>query len=97
MGEYPHMSPDLINGGFELLSSAMMVPSIIRAWRARKITGVHWTMPVFFVLWGVWNIFYYPHLGQWFSLLGAIMLLITNSLWLMLVVAFYSDGGDHGK
>ena len=79
---------DMLNAGFELMGFVMMLPSIIRAYRLRSVVGVHWATPAFFWIWGLWNVFYYPHLGQWFSFTAGLLLVISNTAWFLLVLRY---------
>lgn len=74
--------PDLVNGLFELLGGFAIWPSIVKAWRNKSIASTHWATVIFFFLWGVWNLFYYPHLGQWLSFAGGIWITFTNICWI---------------
>lgn len=76
------MNPDLINGAFEALGAAMVMLSVRQIWRDRRVAGVHWAATVFFTVWGGWNLFYYPHLAQWFSFAGGCFVIVANLLWL---------------
>lgn len=82
------MTADLINAGFELGGFIMMLPSLVRAWRLRAIVGVHWATPAFFWSWGLWNVFYYPHLDQWLSFTAGLLLIVSNSAWFAMVILF---------
>jgi hypothetical protein len=79
---------DLINALFELGGGLAIIPSIARAWRQGQVSGVHPLTPVFFWTWSLWNIFYYPALGQWMSFVCGTLCLISNSVWLMCVLLF---------
>jgi hypothetical protein len=75
-------TPDLINGAFELAGAASLSLNVARLWRDRTIAGVHWASTVYFVGWGAWNLFYYPHLGQWASFAGGVAIMLANLVWL---------------
>lgn len=79
---------DGINASFELLGAAFIAPSIWRAMRLKKVEGVHWLTPAFFWSWGLWNVFYYPHLGQTWSFLAGLLLMVANTLWLYAVLRY---------
>jgi hypothetical protein len=74
--------PDLINGGFEILGAPFIFLSIIKLFRDKEVKGINWMHVSFFTAWGFWNLFYYPHLGQWCSFLGGLGIVISNSIWL---------------
>ena len=81
--------PDLINGSFELFGAACLWTNVIRLWKDKKISGVHWAPTLFFFLWGFWNLFYYPHLHQWLSFVGSMGVVVVNGIWLSLLVYFH--------
>jgi hypothetical protein len=77
--------PDLINGVFELGGGLLLFWFNVRAiLRDKKVRGVHWAPVVWFDLWGYWNLFYYPHLGQMLSFMGGCIIVSANTVWLSL-------------
>ncbi len=76
------MTPDIINGLFEFVGAAFIWLSIRRLYTDKKVAGVSWIHVSFFTAWGAWNIFYYPHLGQMWSLAGGIAVVVSNIVWL---------------
>ena len=81
-------TPDIINGVFELGGGIMVSLHIARLLRDKIVRGVSWSASAFFFLWGVWNLYYYPHLSQWFSFWGGVLLVAANFVWIVLM-AFY--------
>lgn len=79
---------DLINAAFELCGGLFLLPSILSAWQAKKIVGYHWITALFFWFWGVWNLFYYPHLGQWISTFAGLGVTSAATAWLILVLLY---------
>ena len=77
------VSPDLINGLFELLGSVMLWKNVSQLYKDKEVKGVHWMATGFFALWGYWNLFYYPHLNQWWSFIGGVSIVIANTIWLL--------------
>ena len=82
---------DVTNGCFELLGGAFILFSVFKLINDKKVRGVSWIHVSYFTLWGYWNLYYYPHLGQWWSLIGSIGVVVTNTLWVVLLV-YYSRG-----
>jgi len=76
------MSPDLINGMFELVGSAMLWRNVAQLHKDKLVKGVHWNATAFFAAWGYWNLFYYPHLDQWWSFAGGVSIVLANTVWL---------------
>lgn len=73
--------PDIINGLFELSGSIFITMSIIKTKKDRGTTGVSWMTIAYFSSWGYWNLYYYPHLGQWWSFVGGILIVAANTIW----------------
>lgn len=84
------MTMDHMNALFELAGAAFLMPSVLRAFRLRAVQGVHWLTPMFFWSWGLWNVVYYPSLGQWWSFMAGLVLVAVNSVWFYAVVSFTS-------
>ena len=80
--------PDIINGGFELFASGFIILSILKVWHSHSSKGVNWIHPAFFSAWGFWNLYYYPHLDQWFSLIGGIGVVVCNTIWVALLFKY---------
>jgi hypothetical protein len=78
--------PDVVNGMFELFAAPFICLSIKKLIRDKQIHGVSWVHASFFSAWGFWNLFYYPHLGQWFSFIGGIAVVTTNTAWVLLML-----------
>ncbi len=74
--------PDLVNGLFECLSAPFILLSIIQLHKDKEVKGVSWKQVGFFSVWGTWNLYYYPHLDQWASFAGGILIVLANTFWL---------------
>ena len=83
------MTPDMINGLFEACGAMLLIANIQRLYVDKKLRGVSWWPVLFFSVWGLWNLFYYPHLEQWFSFAGGIAIVTVNSIWVA-QVAYYA-------
>ena len=75
------MTPDLINGCFELLASSFLFLHVRRIFKDKQVKGVSIVATVFFTTWGWWNIFFYPVVGLWWSFWGGVPVVVMNSLW----------------
>ena len=80
---------DFINGSFESLGSWFILTSIVKLYKDKKVRGVSYFHIGFFSLWGLWNLYYYPYLSQWFSFVGGCGIAITNSIYTGLLI-YYS-------
>ena len=83
------VTPDLFNGMFEFVSACLFIFNIRIILRDKAVQGVSLIPAGFFTVWSVWNIYYYSHLEQWFSLAGGIFLMIVNIIWISLAL-YYS-------
>lgn len=82
------MSSDLINASFEILGGLMMWRNVLTLFRDKGYRGVSWWSMVFFTLWGVWNIWYYPSLNQTLSAIGAGVMTMANISWVFLATRY---------
>jgi hypothetical protein len=82
---------DFINGMLELGGAAFMTMDVRQILRDREVRGVYWPARGFFAVWGLWNLYYYPSLGQWWSTVAGASLVTVNIVWLVLVWRFLRD------
>jgi len=71
----------MVNGAFEALGSVMLWRNVAQLYKDKMVRGVHWTATGFFAAWGLWNLFYYPHLDQWWSFAGGCSIVVANTAW----------------
>jgi hypothetical protein len=77
---------DHINASFELLGAVFAWRNTIQIYRDRSIAGVWWPMWLFLCVWGAWNLYYYPSLGQWWSFAAGIVLVSANVAWVVMAL-----------
>lgn len=80
--------PDLINGAFEACGALALCANIRQLLKDKQVRGIHWGSTIFFTSWGLWNVFYYPHLGQWASFAGGLFIALANIVWLVLRIKY---------
>lgn len=73
--------PDLINGLFEGFGGYLVYQNVRAIHRDKQVRGVNSYATWVFTAWGLWNLFYYPHLGQWLSFAGGLVIVSGNLLW----------------
>ena len=73
---------DVTNGLFEFFGGVLLILNCVRIHRDKKVMGVSILPVAFFTIWGLWNLAYYPHLGQWWSFSGGIFVVSVNAVWL---------------
>jgi len=88
------MWPDLINGSFELVGAYFTWRNWLQLRRDRTIAGVYWPTTAFFAAWGMWNLIYYPALGQWASFIGGVALVAGNVAWVVLVLTVKGETSE---
>lgn len=79
---------DMVNGLFELMGSLFIFNHCRVLLRDKVVGGLSITSIVFFQLWGIWNIWYYPSLGQWYSFTGGVFIAIANTCWILLLMKY---------
>ncbi len=84
---------DIVNGLFELFASLFILDHCRHLYKDKVLSGVSWVSIVFFTAWGVWNLFYYPSLGQSFSFYAGILVVLSNLTWLGMI--FYYRNNFH--
>jgi hypothetical protein len=85
------MLGDAVNGLFETIGAVCIFANIRALLRDKQVRGVYWPATAFFWAWGIWNLWFYPSLGQWFSFAGGLLICACNFVWLALALT-YSRG-----
>ncbi len=80
------MTPDHINGLFELAGSANIWWCCWCVYKHKGYAGVTPAILIFFCSWGGWNLYYYPHLMQQWSFVGGISMFIADVAWGLLML-----------
>lgn len=80
--------PDLVNAAFEALGGFIILLNVRRILKDRLVRGADWRVMAFFTAWGLWNLYYYPHLGQWWSFAAGTWIAVVNAVYLALMVHF---------
>jgi len=79
---------DIINGSFEILGAFLCWKNAYILHKEKETKGVYWPTSAFFTIWGIWNIYYYPNLGQWLSFIGGIFLVSGNLAWTLQAIYY---------
>lgn len=85
------MTIDLINGLFELVGGLLQIINIVELYRDKKVTGVSKIPVTFFTIWGIFNIYFYNSLNLSLSLIGGLVITITNMIWLITCMYYYKQ------
>ena len=78
---------DLINGLFESGGSIVIWLNVLKLYKDRVVKGVYYPIWIFYSWWGLWNLYYYPSLGQWISFTAGLAIVAGNIVWS--IMAFY--------
>jgi hypothetical protein len=79
---------DLINGIFESGGGILLAINCLRLYRDKRIQGVSIIPTAFFMLWGYWNLYFYPHYGAWVSFFGGIGVVTSNTIWVVMMIHY---------
>ncbi len=82
------MSPDMINGLFEVVGGCFLLLNCRRIYKDREVKGTSVLPVIFFTSWGFWNLFFYPSMGAWYSFYGGMVIAAANTIWISLVVYY---------
>jgi hypothetical protein len=67
---------------FEAFGAICLTANVRAIRRDRSVRGVDWRVTTFFTMWGIWNLYYYPSLDQWWSFTGGLLVVTINTVWL---------------
>ena len=87
------ITPDIINCLFEFAGGYFIVVSILQLLKDKRVEGVNWQTPAFFSSWAWWNIYFYPHLDQWWSAVAAAILGVANTTWFVMLLYYKKHPG----
>jgi len=82
------LTPDVINAMFEFVGAAMLLNNCRTILKDKMVHGVSISTTAFFMAWGFWNIYFYPHLGQTWSAIAAIIMVSANT-WYVYLMWYY--------
>lgn len=82
------MNPDVLNAIFEFGGGCLIWLSVRQLWLDKELKGVHWSPIIFFWAWGMWNLFYYPSLDQWWSFAGGLWIVLANGVWMCQIIYY---------
>ena len=79
---------DIINALFELCGAVLTWVNVSKILKDKKVVGVYWPIWIFFSLWGLWNLFYYPSVGHMLSFYAGIVLVAGNITWVIIAFCY---------
>jgi hypothetical protein len=81
-------APDFVNGAFEVCGGIVNFFNVAALYRDKAVKGVRIFPAIVFSAWGLWNLYYYPHLNQWFSFIGGVSIVSANIAWAVLAIHY---------
>ncbi len=85
---------DTINASFELLGGVLTWSNVARLYKDRMVLGFDWRVAIFWTTWGLWNLFYYPHLEQWLSFAAGVVIVVANATWVAMAIYYRCVSGN---
>jgi hypothetical protein len=82
------MNLDIINACFKLCASLFLWVSVYTLYKSKGYAGIHFSQYLFFTVAAVWNLIYYPSLGQMWSFFACISVLAANASWIYLALRY---------
>ena len=79
---------DFVNGAFEATAGFLLWNNVRILVRQKQVRGVSILSTAVFALWGYWNLYYYPSLGQWLSFAGGLNVVAANTAWVVLAIVY---------
>ncbi len=79
---------DLTNGSFEVLGGLCAWLNVLALRQDQNVRGVNELAVAVFTVWGFWNLYYYPSLGQWASFAGGLVIVTANVAWVALAIKY---------
>lgn len=79
---------DFINCSFEFLASLAILNHCRTLIKDKQVKGISILSIVFFTMWGAWNIYYYPSLGQTLSFYAGILVFLVNLYYIYLLFKY---------
>lgn len=79
---------DAVNGGFEVGGGFFMLNHCRVLHAHKSVRGVSMLSSLFFLTWGVWNLYYYPALNQPVSFYGALFITAASSIYIAMMLHY---------
>ena len=85
------MTPDQINGCFEVVAGLLLSLNIIRLHRDKLVRGVHIIPVIFMATWGFWNLYFYRYINAPWSFVGGILIVTMNTIWMVQMIYYQKN------
>ena len=84
------MNVDLINGAFEFFGAYFTWKNTFVLYKEKVVKGVYWPTTAFFTVYGLWLLLYFYEIKHIYSLIGGMLIVSGNMLWVVLALKFRS-------
>lgn len=82
------LTMDQANAALEMGGAFLRTLDCIKLFQHKRFVGGHLGTALYFLLWGVFNVFFYPSLNQVWSFWAALALMVINGLWFVMAVYY---------
>lgn len=89
--------PDMVNGAFEAAAGFAVLNHCFALYRDKEARGLSVASVAFFAAWGVWNLFYYPHLDQFWSFAGGVFITLANAIYVAMLMHYLRRAPRPGR
>ena len=79
---------DFINGLFEAVGAYIAWRNAYQLYADKIVRGIYTPAFAFWAAWGMWNVYYYPSLEQWWSFSWGCILTAGNISWVILFLRY---------
>jgi cation transport ATPase len=82
------LTMDQANACLEMGGAFLRTLDCIKLFQDKRFSGGHLGTALYFLGWGVFNVFFYPSLNQVWSFWAAIVLMVMNGLWFVMALYY---------
>ncbi len=79
---------DVVNSVMVLTAGGFIAVSVWKLYKDKLVRGVSPIHVGFFSAYGLWHIFFFSSLDQWWSVVGGIVAATMNTIWLTQIIYY---------
>lgn len=79
---------DMMMGLIQVTSAGFLGVSVLQLFRKKYVSGVSAVTVSFWVAWGLWDLYYFPSLHQWWAFGGGVVVTMMNALYVSLILLY---------
>ena len=80
------MTHDSVNALLQLGICTVLLFDLRAVVQHREVRGAHWASRAFFIGNGIWNLVFWTHLEQWWSVAMGLLVIAVNTAWVVCYV-----------